>query len=41
MLFLIKKGIRSVICQAVYQYNKANDKYIKDYDKNKELGCKV
>ena len=31
MLFLIKKGIRSVICQAVYQYTKAN----------KELGFKV
>ena len=30
MLFLIKKGIRGEICQAVYQYGKTNDKCMKD-----------
>ena len=26
-----------MICQAIHQYAKANNKYMKDYDKNKEL----
>ena len=29
------KGIRGGICHAIYQYAKASNKYIKDYDKNK------
>ena len=33
---MIEKGIRGGICHAVYQHAKANDKYMKDYDKNKE-----
>ena len=37
MLKLVEKGIRGGICHSIYQYNKANNKYTKDYDKNKEL----
>ena len=31
---MVEKGLRGRICNATYWY--ANDKYIKDYDKNKE-----
>ena len=34
---MFKKGIRGGICHSIYQYAKANNKYMKDYDKNKEL----
>ena len=37
MLLMVGKGIRGGICHSIYQYAKANKKYIKDYDKNKEL----
>ena len=33
----MKKGIRGETCHAIYRDVKANDKYMKDYDKNKEL----
>ena len=33
---MIEKGIRGGISHAIHQYVKANNKYIKDYDKNKE-----
>ena len=36
MLLIVEKGIRGGICYAVYWYVKANSKYMKDYDKNKE-----
>ena len=36
MLLMVEKGIKRGICQAVYQYTKANNKYMKDYDKSKE-----
>ena len=36
MLLIVEKGIREEICHAVYWYVKANSKYMKDYDKNKE-----
>ena len=36
MLLMVKKGIRGGICHSIYQYAKANNKYMKDYDKNKE-----
>ena len=36
MLLIVEKRIRGGICNAIYQYAKANNKYMKDYDKNKE-----
>ena len=39
MLLLVEKGIREGICHSFYQYAKANDKYMQDYDKNKESSC--
>ena len=36
MLLMTEKGIRGGICYSTYQYAKANNKYKKDYDKNKE-----
>ena len=34
---MFEKGIRGGICYTIHQYAKVNNKYIKDYDKNKEL----
>ena len=31
-----KKGIRGGMCHAINQYTKANNKYMKEYDNNKE-----
>ena len=36
MLLKAEKSIRERICDAIYRYAKANNKYMKDYDKNKE-----
>ena len=33
---MVGKGIRGEICHAIHWHAKANKKYIKDYDKNKE-----
>ena len=35
MLLMIEKGIRRGICLSIYQYAKANNKCMKDYEKNK------
>ena len=36
MLLLVEKGITEGICHSFYRYAKAGNKYMKDYDKNKE-----
>ena len=37
MLLMLEMHIRDGICHAIYWYAKANNKYMKDYDKDKEL----
>ena len=34
MLLMVEKGIRDRICHAIHRYAKANNKYMKNYDKN-------
>ena len=34
MFLMVEKYIRGVICHSIYKYAKANNKYMKDYDKN-------
>ena len=36
MLLMVEKGTRGGICQATHRYAKANNKYMKNYDKNNE-----
>ena len=36
MLLMIEKGIRGGICLAILRYSKANNKYLKDYNKDEE-----
>ena len=36
MLLLVEKGIRGGISHAIHRYAKANNTYMKDYDKNRE-----
>ena len=36
MLLMVEKCIKRGICHSIYRYAKANKKYMKDYDKNKE-----
>ena len=37
MLLMVENGIRGGICHYIYRYAKANNKCMKNYDKNKEL----
>ena len=36
MLSIVEKGITGGICQYIYRYAKADNKYLKDYDKRQE-----
>ena len=36
MFLIYEKGIHGGICNKVYSYSEANNKYMKNYDKNKE-----
>ena len=36
MLLMFEKGIRGKMCQVIYQYGEANNKYMNNNDKNKE-----
>ena len=36
MLLMVKEGIKSRICYVIYWYANGNNKYIKNYDKNKK-----
>ena len=33
---MVEKGIKEGICHTIHRYTKANNKYMKDYDTNKE-----
>ena len=35
-LLMTEKGIRGGVCRSIYRYAKANNKYMKDHNKNKE-----
>ena len=36
MLLIVEKGTRGGICQAIHRYAKANNEYMKNYNKNTE-----
>ena len=36
MSLMVEKSIRGGICHSIYRYAKANNKYMKVYDKNKQ-----
>ena len=36
MLVVVEKGIRGEMCNAIYSYAKADNKYMKNYNKNTE-----
>ena len=36
MFLMVEKGIRGGICHTVHRYAKAKNKYMKNYDKDKE-----
>ena len=36
MLLMVGKGIRGGTCHAIHRYTKANNQYMKNYDKNIE-----
>ena len=36
MLLMVEKGIRGGICHAIHRYTRAKNKYMKEYNKDKE-----
>ena len=41
MLLMVEEGIRGGICHVTHRYTKANNKYMENYDENKESSCLV
>ena len=41
MLLMIEEGIRGEICHSVHRHSKASNKYMKDYDENKESSYQI
>ena len=39
MLLMVEKGIRGRLCHSIDSCAKANNKYMKDYDKNTKFLC--
>ena len=39
MLLMVEKGQKGGVFHSIYQYAKVNNKYMKDYVKNKESSC--
>ena len=39
MLLMVEEGIKGGICHSIHRYAKANNKYMENYDKNKESSC--
>ena len=37
MFLMVEKGIRGGMCHVIHRYAIANDKYMKNYNKNKKL----
>ena len=37
MLLMVEKGITGGMCHAIHKHAKANDKCLKNYNRNKEL----
>ena len=40
MLEIVEKWIRREKCHTIHQYTKTNNKYMKEYDKSKQLYLK-
>ena len=36
MLLIVEEGIRGGICHSIHRHARANNKYVKNYDKNRE-----
>ena len=41
MLLMVEKGLKGGICHSIYRYAKSNEKYRKDFDKNKDLSIEM
>ena len=41
MLLMVEKGIRGGICHSIYTFAKSDNKYMKNYDENKELSFHI